>query len=883
MRMTSLDPVRLALCAAVLLTATPSSFAQDPNEICVPLLSGDPAIDGEVEASGGWIADANWAGSAKVMLSAAAGGSGIVTLRAGRTSTDVFLSFVASGISAHEDLTLVFALSTDGNAVNDWRIHIKPFTIDSKGIGVSNQDIASAFFWRVSGSWNGGGAMGTDARSSGILDNMGTHGDVKISRDPMSQDVWAIEIRLPWHNDSSQAASTDSVYFSDPGAFKLYANVVHLSATTPVQVPFPPGAVLTGGGSDITQRTPSVTAWGDGSFEENADVCIPAIGGLAGLPKIDGLVDPVGTEEGDPGWNRALRLNLNTGFGVPRTASIQMGRAGAFLYVGVTVETGLPPAEDDTLVLGFSTNSAPAKDWRFQIKPFELEPSTIGPNDVFSDKKPHSADFWRDSTMWNTPTAGKTDALTELLDGTALNGEIKCRSDGTVWSVEMKIPTHSVLADVGLNSKVYFPSTGVFKIYLNVIKTAPGPIVTQMAWPSCAIIYPNSGTEVKENTPDVDLWGNASFNDRPECTGIFLTWDKIGVKDPTASANLISTIRRFEPDTELGEPAFPADCDDLADDAHWSEESGEPFYKGLVNVFSAQPFNSTPANAQGSARFRLANWGIPGATDWATIQHASLLPELANPTPEGSVIAEMFGDLKMDWQLSYKESCIYSKARHQCIHVDLDSTDPLTRFKNKSMQRNMDFVAASTFEQEAEISGRGYRGPLKGLDHHQFLVSVFADVRKVDRKRPEPGPVPKDRQEMAPASRLRLEEADPLLAGSEEAMVWIARGYIRTGRMLRVNGNDYEMIKFVGGFGYVAGHEEEGAEWTHDLTGTGVEKVGDGLYSINVPPDAAVRVLTRIQATDIKRSGWGLSMLFLFILILGLMLILVWYFFLRKR
>src|SRR5207249_10580462 len=95
------------------------------------------------------------------------------------------------------------------------------------------------------------------------------------------------------------------------------------------------------------------------------DVCITGVGGLGGVPTIDGQV------EGDAGWNNAVRLNLSGDLGASTATKMMLGIAGTSLYLGLEVSApGI--TRDTTVVLAFSANDGnAANDWRLHIQPFD--------------------------------------------------------------------------------------------------------------------------------------------------------------------------------------------------------------------------------------------------------------------------------------------------------------------------------------------------------------------------------------------------------------------------------------------------------------------------------------------------------------------------------
>src|SRR5712664_1562398 len=277
------------------------------------------------------------------------------------------------------------------------------------------------------------------------------------------------------------------------------------------------------------------------------DLCIPSIGGLAGTPSIDGVVGSFNQGIADDlGWNNAVRVNLSADLGMTRASSMQIGRTATDLYLSFSV--GIPtPGVDNTIALVFSTDGNPAHDWRIHITPFDNGTVSVNGNNF----SPFSITYWRDSTMWNTGGAA--------LQLPLLNGRIKySRSGGGgnnagYWEIEIQIPIETNVANAGANTKIYFPSSGKFGFYANVISTSFifGNSFFQDPWPQNALITaPGVDKNLTANTPGPNAWGNVSFNTRPECKGVSLALGNIGVKDPNNLSNIISNIRAYNQVTE---------------------------------------------------------------------------------------------------------------------------------------------------------------------------------------------------------------------------------------------------------------------------------------------------------------------------------------------
>jgi hypothetical protein len=132
------------------------------------------------------------------------------------------------------------------------------------------------------------------------------------------------------------------------------------------------------------------------------------------------------------------------------------------------------------------------------------------------------------------------------------------------------------------------------------------------------------------------------------------------------------------------------------------------FTAGATTTFFAHPINeNTLAGVAADtihARFVLANFGsMPPGGPWKTL--GSGLTHSAIPMAPPAVGT----DILFNWTPTAGDETFYSANPHQCIMVDLSTTDPNLTFLNSSAARNMDFGAASKFTRDALISVQGLR------------------------------------------------------------------------------------------------------------------------------------------------------------------------------
>jgi hypothetical protein len=573
------------------------------------------------------------------------------------------------------------------------------------------------------------------------------------------------------------------------------------------------------------------------------DMCVPSIGGLAGTPTVDGIVDgytpPPMTPplNYDAGWNQATRWNLSGNHGGTTATKLQAGVAGGFLYLSYVVDTPVY-GQDNTIVIAFSQTGKPAStNWRIIITPSNVANPPNG-----AGKAPFAVNYWRDGdpmsgTYWNKNQVGTNDPMHWTYTNT------KWSRSTNRWALEIKIPlTTSEMDNAASPDKVYLPASGPFRFYTAVFNAygfldpMAMPMVIQDPWPAGADTA--TGDLLQNLTPDPANWGQMSFNLRPACTGVSITWAGIGVRQPPGgpAAPIISEIRRFA-------GAIPQ-----ANIAACSNAVGPT---GPVNEFIAKPSSTImPGPAPGVfATFRLANWGIAAPQDFDKIGSPSFAGVLSNPTPLAGVPAgNMTADLVATWSLSYEQSCQYKFHPHQCIQVDVDSNDLSVRFLNKSVQRNMDFVPLSKFEQTAHISGDWGKVLGRDLDVYHLAILVETDQQFTNIKPPA--------SVLGPCDRLsfRHEELVAMAPKIERGaqLAWIARGILLSDDTIIINGRKYRKGIRVGDFGYVGTHAGTFNGWTTSFKGGGLRPVprAPGLFMIDVPRGTGADVVTVLEAVE---------------------------------
>lgn len=548
------------------------------------------------------------------------------------------------------------------------------------------------------------------------------------------------------------------------------------------------------------------------------DLCIPALGGLTPLPTLDGDV------ETDTGWSGATQFNLDDGIGALKSGTLYLGRGPTDIYLGLVIDSPAPDPED-VVVLALSTDGNASNDWRLHLKPWDAALPPAG-----TSQMPHIASAWRNSSSWNTGVAPDASITWPKTNTRVIHNAGR-------WQLEMTIPWETNAGNANSNNKIYFPATGPFSLFADIVSTSILlGTYTESPWPATIFLQPPSGQEFLERSTPPLPWGVASLNSRPACTGLSLAWNQVGTTNSPQH-----TIKRYTPPPN----PFPADCTMLPD-------VGGP--NGPNNQFFADIQNDMGAPAPNvSVTFRLANWGI--GTPWIV---------LGSPTPAQTVNPpnQM---INMNWQATYKQSCFFAQIPHQCILVEMDSTDPSVRFKNRSVTRNMDFVPASVMSRVAQIGTHELGAPPAGRTQHEYVLDVdhFAQKYALDGYVFHPKT---DRRTGPPRFDLTFTSQD-YPKGLTEALIWTMRGCIKTGRFLVINGKRYENCRNVGSFGYVAGHNGPVTEWKQSVRGPGLVEVAPDLYTLQVAPRRVVDITTTIEAVEEGRGGltggsgpWSLSL-----------------------
>lgn len=616
------------------------------------------------------------------------------------------------------------------------------------------------------------------------------------------------------------------------------------------------------------------------------DLCFPPHKGLPFdylPPKIDGFIEPdlgVGTDKAayETGWAHSTRLTYIGEAGLPQVVYQGLRHnTDDYIYLSFLVRFDRRFDEDDRIILVFrpdySTGSTTqtGDERRIDIRPLwdgggagdpinpddttnpDGSPLTTNPYKIRSNHGPLDDNYYE----WDTTSSGWV-SITK-----PSNVDIKVRSwdlgtNNKNWSVEIKLPTTTAL---GGGDWIDFTSN--FGFYFNVIRVCnacpsvgvggiPGDIVleglyfsSQFTWPRAdystydrILQDPISGPiGILQHEIPPNWLGEAILSSGPsDCQGVKFTdsWNGIGVQNPSnPTGPLTSSIDGF-----------------------------------AVNTFAARVQNdSTTTDAEDvNATFRIANWGLgPGTPElWTKIRATNFT---TNPAPDHTINASTtLYEFTMKWQLDATERTQWAsnpQKNDQCIWVLLNS-DKDVNFVESSIRRNMSFVGLSSYERDAEISGKGYRAPEGGTENHGFLLVLshryLVSTKEYDEWRPrgygqnyETAMLTRDRERKGKVIDWLSRSIFNKWKDQDRTVynwVMITNGFRRTGAALTIGEKTFRIYQPVGSFGYSADHKGEAPKWKSSITGQGLHKLSENTYYLPVANNGAATINTKLQAIE---------------------------------
>jgi len=380
----------------------------------------------------------------------------------------------------------------------------------------------------------------------------------------------------------------------------------------------------------------------------------------AGPASIDGVAN-------ETVWASGFHFVMEDGGAFPAAAFDGVADA-SFLYIHAKVEDA-NFSDTDVVVIGLNPDNTAGNYRRIHV--FPCKPTGSCPANG-SGLSP-TVEYWTGSfagtyTWTSVPAAGAgiiaaSSTFTDPMD-----------ASNKSWEVEVKIPR---------GAPFNFANTNFFGLFFDVARTDPNVGINgeavQYTWPPNEFIGSvdenNILTELESGTLMPSAWGNATLSS-VFGNGVTISSNDIRTNHPTNDA----LIRLNDPNI---------------------------FY-GTASNYSSSGGTLVTAHAV-SATFKIANFGLPSLGSFANV------PVGGNPTAAVDISPTAANVFETGiWNLTAQQKVDYGANLHQCIRVDLSSTDPSTVFVNPSAARNMDFVATSSpFRATAAVATKGYE-PRRG-------------------------------------------------------------------------------------------------------------------------------------------------------------------------
>lgn len=562
--------------------------------------------------------------------------------------------------------------------------------------------------------------------------------------------------------------------------------------------------------------------------------CIPAAGSVPGysgqppywLPGHPTYPQDTGLD--DPRWRGAYRRRFNAEAEFRALYHVEGGTRVLYLSWTALYVQELDDA-DDILWVGFQPGAGgTAMVIRIQVHPSPVTHTAdpVGPIDVYTNAAAPwpsvTEPTWiNDNTrMWVTPGLGTSGS----------------------WTVQMRVPlpasgslTDNAGPNLGNTFKLWFVLRG---------GTGTGP-VKLVEFPTT--LSTNALALNTSNYPAPSGWEGAStVPGDPACPtsgGIDFEWLDVGTTNPIASQI------KYEPSTDPNVP--------------------KP-----TNTFFARPRNYTGANILAmtlEARFRIAMWGsvvapaawtdVPGG---GSVKNAVDIPAITPGTTPPAT-----NPISFPWTLTNAEITTYTTGTpHRCMLVELKG--PYTFFHD-SVYRNMDFVPASTFRRDAEISLVGLEPVTGGGPRRDVYLAIETLNMPAHVPPPEPHPPQRDStyehanenvqygQQGGPRP-IDLARAGDLSQAEIDASVPTYRVHVYhdTGERVMQGGVSRPVLEPQTHFGYYVDHAGPLVGWRHQLQAppaAQLHKIADDFYRISVPNNGVQKVTTVIQAVEPGDDG----------------------------
>lgn len=426
----------------------------------------------------------------------------------------------------------------------------------------------------------------------------------------------------------------------------------------------------------------------------------------------------------------------------------------------------------------------------------------------------------------------------------------------TRWGFQLAIPLGAAWAPTALN----IPASGAFKLWYEAWASVGMNAVAYHVFTAPAAV---ETTSVFEIVPTATLPGHVALNTAhmldmttaaAGCTaGVELNWGSVGVRNVDGTARPPGQIQ-----LDLGKPYPP---------------SSPPYNESHVpdvtlpqhqNQFFVQPANvaglSMPQQQALRARFSLANWGsqisTPTASSWRPLPggEANYDPAVSEARKVWPTVVDAYTTSLVQNINRFLNGSMAPPAQnpHQCMLVELSSTDSSVVITRSSVYTNMNVASASTFRRMAEVSVVGL-DPIATPARDVYLYLQTFNMPKVVKDGDgRPGFGNRTFLNDSHATFSAVGTQQPLREVEEVAAfypTYIVHAYHDTGRKLKLeDGTQVPILEPQTSFGYFMQHAGPLVGWETRIYGA--EKLSETLYRLAVPHKGSRYVETAIQARE---------------------------------
>jgi len=430
------------------------------------------------------------------------------------------------------------------------------------------------------------------------------------------------------------------------------------------------------------------------------------------------------------------------------------------------------------------------------------------------------------------------------------------------WVVQMRVPLGTAGVNVGSNFKMWHYAQIDYNYIVNPLGIPIPPVtaVIPYSWPRTDnatnpvtkyVYYEDQQIFPQKPTfPAPDVWGDFSLQNPSTsnwasagCGGISIATSDIGIQNGTGLSNI-------------------------------SVNSTNTFFAKPTNTQTGAS-GAVPANTL-SATFRFANWGIQvgdvTSTSWdsptalTSVVDTTGIPAYSGIPGPGQPPQ---GNINGQWQLSAAEKCQFTgtagvtdatgtfipgnpscattnptRMLHQCMLVELNG--PEQNFLVKSAFRNMNFVHASTFKREAEVSVVG----LPALSSGKRDVYLFVERKNMPSVITPPKDIPQPQPPVLTVGATKMAVMDQAILTNMPT--YIVHGYYDTGTKITVNGVQRPIFLPQTSFGYWVQHD--GALYGWDDSLEGAQQLNKDHYKLSVENNGTAKIANTIVAAETPKQ-----------------------------